>query len=350
MTTQPRAFGAVYPATGFDLDSFEKALADNGGEPLTEAVEFDPANAAQIGEQAPTMINRLKASGVTSVVLFADNSVLTPLLAAATAQDYHPEWIFTGFAFQDFDGFARGYDQDQMRHAFGISGLFPYVETGDEYAYFTPFNWYWGGKAGNNWSISGGIADFVYRGMHYAGPTLNAENFKAGLFSAPATGGAATGTVVYQTGYGNTPGMPYEEYAQLGTDVALAWWNADLEGPSQVVGIPGLGKFVYLNEGKRYNYTGLPDEEPVYFDPATAVGEVPITAQFASGEIPPPSPCEGCPAAGGSAECSQDEILQPPLRNRPGRRSSGDSRSRRQSSDRRRVAVPENNEDRSSYE
>ena len=251
MTTQPRAFGAVYPATGFDLDSFEKAFADNGGEPLTEAVEFDPANAAQIGEQAPTMINRLKASGVTSVVLFADNSVLTPLLAAATAQDYHPEWIFTGFAFQDFDGFARGTTRTRYVTRFGISGLFPYVETGDEYAYFTPFNWYWGGKAGNNWSISGGIADFVYRGMHYAGPTLNAENFKAGLFSAPATGGAATGTVVYQTGYGNTPGMPYEEYAQLGTDVALAWRNADLEGPSQVVGIPGLGKFVYLNEGKR---------------------------------------------------------------------------------------------------
>ena len=299
MTTQPRSFGAVYPTTGFNLDAFNEALADNGGEPLTEAVEFDPADAAQIGEQAPTIINRLKSSGVTSVVLFANNAVITPLMAAATAQDYNPEWIFTGFAFQDFDGFARGYDQEQMRHAFGISGLFPYVEVGDEYDYFTVFNWYWGTQAGNNWAITGGVADFVYRGMHYAGPTLNAENFKAGLFSAPALGGAATGTVVYQTGYGNTTAMPYEEYAQLGTDVALAWWNADLEGPSQVVGIPGLGKFVYLDEGKRYNYTGLPDEEPVFFDPATAVGEVPITAQFASGEIPPASPCVGCPSEGG---------------------------------------------------
>jgi hypothetical protein len=130
MTAEPRSFGAVYPSTGFDLDSFQAALADNGGEPLTDAVEFDPADAAQIGEQAPTMINRLKASGVTSVVLFADNSVLTPLMAAATAQDYHP----SGSSPASPSGLRwvrPRYDQDQMRRTFGISGLFPYVETGD---------------------------------------------------------------------------------------------------------------------------------------------------------------------------------------------------------------------------
>jgi hypothetical protein len=298
LITQPRAFGVVYPSTDFDLGGFEAALAASGGDPVAEAVEFDPTDPAKIGEQAPTMINRLKASGVTSVVLFANNAALTPLMAAATAQDYFPEWIYTGFAYQDFDGFARNNDQEQMRHAFGISALFPYVDSGDGYDYLTPFTWYWGTQAGNNWAITGGVADFVYRGMHYAGPDLTAENFKLGLFSAPAQGGAATGTVVYQTGYGQTPGMPYDVYAQLGTDVALAWWNADLEGPSQVVGLEGLGKFVYLNEGKRYSYATLPDEEPVYFDMATSVGEVDISAQFASGEIPEAAPCEGCPAGG----------------------------------------------------
>jgi hypothetical protein len=57
--------------------------------------------------------------------------------------------------------------------------------------------------------------------MHYAGPTSTPK--LQGRCSPLPPPAAATGTVVYQTGYGNTPGMPYEEYAQLGTDVALAW-------------------------------------------------------------------------------------------------------------------------------
>jgi hypothetical protein len=72
--------------------------------------------------------------------------------------------------------------------------------------------------------------------------------------------------------------------------------NADLEGPSQVVGIPGLGKFVYLTDGKRYSYKTLPDEEPVYFDPATAVGEVDMRGPVRLWRIPPASPCVDCPS------------------------------------------------------
>jgi hypothetical protein len=299
MTSQPRSFGAIYPASAFDLGRFTDALAENGGDELTEAVEFDPADAAQIGEQAPTMINRLKASGVTSVVLFADNSVITPLLAAATAQDYNPEWIFTGFAYQDFGGFARGYDQEQMRHAFGLSGLYPYIDTGEEYDYLTLFTWYWGTQAGNNWGITTGATDWMYRALHYAGPNLTAETLKQGLFSAPANGGAATGTVTFQTGYGNTTGMPYEEYAQLGTDVAFMWWNGDLDGPSQVIGIPGVGNFMYLDNGKRYSYSSLPDEAPTFFDEANSVVQVDVTTQFPAGEVPAASPCDGCPSGGG---------------------------------------------------
>ena len=297
LTEETRAFGVVYPSSDFDLGAFEDTMKDNGGPEMTDAVEFDPTAAAQITEQAPTMVNHLKAAGVTSVVLFGDFGVVRALMAAATDQDYHPEWIITGFGFHELSMFARTFDQDQMRHTFGLSALFPYFVTPPEYSYLTAYDWYWGTDQGNYWGISGGLADFVYRAMHYAGPTLTAENLKKGLFSVPATGGAATGIVTWQSGYGNTVGLPFEEYAQLGSDRALAWWNADATGPSQATGVPGQGVFMYLDGGLRYGYGGFPDEEPTFFDEATAIDTVDVTSLFEGGVPPAPTPCPGCPSS-----------------------------------------------------
>jgi hypothetical protein len=296
LTGQTRSFGAVYPSSDFDLEAFQKSVTDSGGPTLADSVEFDPADAAQTGEQAPTMVNHLKSAGVTSVLLFGDSALITPLMAAATAQDYHPEWIFTGYAFQDFDLFASGYDQDQMRHAFGVSSLFPYLVPGEQYGYLELFPWYWGQDKGHIWAIASGLTNFVYTSMHYAGPTLTADNLKLGMFSYPAVGGAAGHTAVFQTGYGNTTGMPYPEYSQLGTDAGLVWWNADKPGLSQVIGIPVTGTFQYLNGGQRYGYTDFPDDEPAFFDPSTAVDQLDVTSQFAGGVVPEATPCDGCPA------------------------------------------------------
>ena len=197
---------------------------------MAEKLGFDPTNVAQVGDQAPTLITKLKSSGVTSVVLFADNALITPLTKAATDQEYSPEWIFTGYGYQDFDGFARTFDQDQMRHAFGLSVLSPY--TADAPPYLDLFTWYWGKTQGNTWSITNGLFNAVYTYIQYAGPTLTAANVKKGLFSVPASGGAATGTIAGQTGYGKTVGLPFDEYALFGTDRALVWWNADITASS----------------------------------------------------------------------------------------------------------------------
>ena len=123
--SKTRAFGVVYPNTGFDLATFERLLKENGGGKIAAGVEFDAADETRYGEQMPTFAGKLKQAGVTSVILFGSNQVIAPLMAAATSQDYHPEWIFTGTNYHDFDLFARAYDPDQMRQAFGISTIYP---------------------------------------------------------------------------------------------------------------------------------------------------------------------------------------------------------------------------------
>ena len=94
--------------------------------------------------------------------------------------------------------------------------------------------------------------------------------------------------------------MPYDEYSLLGTDRAFAYWNGDVSGPSQAVNIPGKGVFMYMDDGKRYNYKGFPKAEPKFFDPKGAVSEVSADAQFTGGSARRGSAVHGCPSNGGT--------------------------------------------------
>jgi hypothetical protein len=144
---------------------------------------------------------------------------------------------------------------------------------------------------------------FIYGAIQYAGPDLTAENVQKGLFSVPATGGASNGTVAFQTGYGRTVGLPYDEYLGLGTDMEMIWWNADLEtgGTNAVADFPGKGRFMYLNDGKRFSFGQFPSKEPKYFDESVSIYEYPPEDGYATGEVPQPNPCTGCPSEGASA-------------------------------------------------
>jgi hypothetical protein len=297
LTTRTRSFGAVYPASGIDISTFEELLAENGGSALVDRVEYDNSDPNKYQELAPTMVSKLKAAGATTIVLFAEPAMVRSIMSAATSQDYRPEWIITGYLFHDFDGFGRSNDADQMKHAFGTGVLPPAYEG--SVSSTGAFQWYWGTAQGNYAAgLSGGVG-FVYQAIHYAGPTLNAANVRKGLFAVPSTGGASEGTTNFQQGFGRTVGMPYDEYALLGTDRNLAWWNPEITGGANAVAsIVGKGKFVYLDGGKRFAYNQFPTKQPKFFDDAKAVAEIARTTNFADGVVPPTMPCTGCPSGG----------------------------------------------------
>ncbi len=302
MTSKPRAFGVVYPQSGVDLDAFEQSLSENGAEDRPLALEYDETDPALLDQQAPTLVTRLKGEGVTSVVLFADGRMMASLMKAATAQDYRPEWILTGFAFHDFDGFGRGADQSQMAHAFGAGILPPSYDGTPAPGPAAVFPWYWGTSQGNTSSTLGLVVQNAYVTMHYAGPKLTAANVQKGLFAAPATGGAADGTTYFQSGFGRTVGVPYNEHAAIGTDRNLAWWNAELTGPSNAAAtLVGKGKLMYLDGGKRFRYAGFPTKQPKFFDESASVGSVPVSSAYVGNVVPAPNPCVGCPSTGAAS-------------------------------------------------
>jgi hypothetical protein len=297
--SERRAFGLIYPTPTFDLPAFEKELKSNGGT-VTTSLGYDPTDSATFASQVPTMVTKLKSSGVTSVILFADSGFIGPLLKQATAQEFKPEWITTGYNYHEYTLFIRSYDQDQWAHAFGLSQLYPGLGAAQSAERTQARSWYWGNN-GTQWTIAPGLFGFMYEAIQYAGPTLTAANVKKGLFAVPARGGAADGSNSFQTGYGNTVGMPYPEYSGIGSDRSLAWYD-----PTKVVVVPGnpaspfngTGAMMYLDDGKRYTYKDLPKSEPKFFDPKLATADADDGAQFPGGVLPDITPCTGCPSSG----------------------------------------------------
>jgi hypothetical protein len=304
LAKKKRAFGLVTPEGRIDVGLFNKLMAEYGGTKPVDEISFDPtAEPGQVEELAKTFVARLQSKGVTSVILFGNNVVAGALTKAATANGYSPEWITTGYQFQDFDGYARTYDQEQFRHAFGVGVLNPQAKPDPTRpAPLGQFNWYWSATQGTNASSAVGWMGFIYGAIQYAGPKLTPENVEKGLFSVPAAGGASSGTISYQSGYGRTVGLPYDEYLGLGTDVEMIWWNSDLETPgtNAVDNFPGKGRFMYLNDGKRFSFGQFPKAEPKFFDESASIYQYPPEKAYATGRVPDAMPCTGCPSQGGT--------------------------------------------------
>ena len=136
---QTRKLGVVYAISAgsgseIDIDNFNKQLVKHGvGKPAVVQAYTAPADVstaatnAAAEEQAPVLVAKMKDAGVTSVVLLVSTPVVAAMTKAATANEYSPEWLLTGWAYQDLSLFAAEYDQDQWAHAFGMSWFSPYT-------------------------------------------------------------------------------------------------------------------------------------------------------------------------------------------------------------------------------
>ncbi|MEX1008719.1 MAG: hypothetical protein WD271_12860 [Acidimicrobiia bacterium] len=310
---QTRKFAAVYIPTLIDIGQFKSYFKKYGGTVTTEGsynsngTTFGEDALAQ--EQAPILVTKMKNAGVTTVIMFSDIAMNKAMMSQATKQEWFPEWYLTGAVFQDIAIFARGYPQEQAAHMFGESNLSPYTQPDPippppaksltvQTALLT---WYWGETAGTQvTSVVPRDVVWLMRGIHTAGPKLTPQTFQQGLFSIPGSGGAAQG---YPTGalvgYGKNPGLPYDEYMDLGLDFAPVWWDPETTGPSNGTGSSGKGVITYVNGAKRYRASTWPKKQFAWFEKEGAV------VGFDTRQTPTPvyaGDCAECPAGGGPGQ------------------------------------------------
>ena len=128
---QPRKFGVVTKEGDVDVPGFKKELAKYKGTVTSEAT-YPPTggtygDATLANQFAPTIVTKMKADGVTTMVLFTDAAMNKAMMEQATKQEWFPEWFHTGNSYADYSAFAKTLPPEQATHFFGISGSSPYL-------------------------------------------------------------------------------------------------------------------------------------------------------------------------------------------------------------------------------
>jgi hypothetical protein len=303
-TTKTRKFGVVHNtnSTGIDYNLFLAQFKKYGGKtsdlvdiPYTLGEDTSQFR-TQAQNLAPQIAAKLKAEGVTSVVHFTGFTDMLPaLLAAQTQAEFFPENIMTGFGFPDIDLLARGWDAKQTAHMFGLGSAPIYVANQGSNSDSVYFDNYWGPNKGTFASSTNGQNFLMYEGIQMAGPKLTPQTFQQGVFSKPATGGAAEGKVGnFMNGWGRSSGLPYDEYSAVGLDYSMKWWDPEAVGASVLVrGAPAPGKFEFLYGGKRYASGQWPKGDQPFFDKTQSVFQLDSLPASETIEV---FPCNGCPS------------------------------------------------------
>ena len=152
--SQTRKFGLVSRDNEIDVAGFKSAFAKYKGTVSSEA-SYPPTggtygDATTAGQAAPTIVSKMKADGVTTVVLFSDAAMNKAMMEQASSQNWFPEWFHTGNSYADYYAFAQSMPADQRAHFFGISGSSPYFtpatdpETATKGPAGSVEDWYWG--------------------------------------------------------------------------------------------------------------------------------------------------------------------------------------------------------------
>lgn len=213
-------------------------------------------------QDVTNIIAQLKDAGVTTVVPLWEPLYPILITREATNQLYFPEWFITGTGLSDTITGGRLYDQQQWRHAFGVSPLWvpwrsvPVTAGYREYHHARPQDA--PGSEGVLVNIYVARIATLFRGVHMAGPNLTQESFLNGLYSYPATGGGPTTPLVYYT-----PQFPTEV-----KDFSEVWWDQSTSGPDER-GEEGQGTMLRADGGARYEPGEWQPGPPSRNSPAT---------------------------------------------------------------------------------
>jgi hypothetical protein len=270
---QERAYAVVHydVPDGSYRESFEAlrdGLADNGVE-LTTDVEYI-LDVAQAQEDARTTITRLEEAGVTTVIFTGDFLMPQFLTAAATEQEYFPEWILGQNLLADTAIFGRTYDQRQWPNGFavGFAGTPGRTEQGSAYTIYT---WAYDREPPSNiyTILEPGLRE-VFTGIQLAGAELNPETFRDGLLRYPPSGGGPTRPRTSRGEHGIWPDFDYGDI----DEVTVMWWDPEAVTVDEV-GTRGPGSYRFANGGERYGPGELPGsaDEAGLFDQASSILE-----------------------------------------------------------------------------
>jgi hypothetical protein len=270
--TEPRRFALLtYDTLDSQFkpvwDHFKKNLSD-AGIPLVAHVSYF-LDLTKTQEDARTIVTKLKASGATSVIFSGDPILPIFFTKEATKQNYHPEWIISGTVFADTAVFARGFDQSQWAHAFGI-GLVAAQSPETQHDDYMLHEWWYNTPPPdmNTTAIVAGDVDLLFTGLQLAGPHLTVQSFSDGLRSQPVQPESPNGLdAIYSYGsHGLWPGIDFGGLDNYN----LIWWDPTAKGQDET-GNVGTGLYRYVDNARRFLPGHYPSDPIKFFDPTNTL-------------------------------------------------------------------------------
>jgi hypothetical protein len=244
--TKPRVYGVVVYEDEVHkggVQGYKDLLAKCGIE-VKASQTFNLTTSQQ--DIAGTMA-KMKAAGVTTVIVATE--VYTPIVLTAEASKllYYPEWIQMGL---EIAASTRLYDADQAKHMVGTAGLEIPRAASDT-------DWY---RAYKEIDPEGDPSQGAFRslqmisgGIQGAGPKLTPETFWEGLQKIPNR----VPEPIWSIGGGFGPNdYTYMDYG------SMIWWDPAGKDPNS--SSAGAWQFVYF--GKRYREGELPTDPVPWFD------------------------------------------------------------------------------------
>jgi hypothetical protein len=296
-----RVFGQIFINTAGspaeqDAAAFKQTLQDNGVT-LTEQVPYDLSQLIADPSVATNVVSKLKAAGVTTVIVNTDPIAPKSFTEEATKQNYFPEWIYGGSALVDTNAFGRTYDQKQWAHAFGITSLS--ARTTEELQnQYDLYQWFNGTKA-PAFATSGVLfpqPGLFFAGLQAAGPNLTTDTFRQGLFfGAPVTKTFTNPGITYGQ-HGIWPGG--DDYYGI-DDFTEIWWDTTKSGPDETQQ-QGQGLMEFVDGGKRY----LPGEWTTDLKAFNPDGAVTLYSTLPAAETPKLYPSPAGSSSGSSSSSS----------------------------------------------
>jgi len=283
---QDRVFGYLHietqdPESAEDAEKTVAAL-EEAGVAITEKIPYalDPST---LQETAANAIAKLKQSGVTTVIFAGDPVAPRDFTREATKQEYFPEWFLNISVLVDTNVFARTYDQEQWRHAFGLTALAARVDpekSGSEFIY----EWFFGETPPSDDTIGVITPDpaLFYAVLQEVGPDLTNEAWRDAIFRLDPTPSFLTAPSASWGQHDRWPGIEGDDYEGI-DDITKIWWDPDATGLDEIRN-EGAGLWRYVDGGTRYLLGDWPEEDFKAFDEAdtsTIYPEVP------EGEAPP---------------------------------------------------------------
>jgi hypothetical protein len=263
-----------------DAEKTISAYKDAGVEMESIPYALDPST---LQETAVNAIARMKDAGVTTVVFAGDPVAPREFTKAATAQDYHPEWFLNISALVDTNGFSRTYDQDQWKHAFGLTALAARVDpekAGAQYLY----EWFYGEppKADGYVGVIFPAPQVLFAALQEAGPNLTRQSFADALFRLEPGADRLTASSLSWGQHDRWPGIEGDDWEGV-DNIARIWWDPDAEGENELRE-PGKGLWRFVEGGKRYLVGDWPDGDfPAFDDEGTST----IYDETPASEAPP---------------------------------------------------------------